>query len=114
MCGMYLYLSIYIYATSFYSFTHYTNNNIKYNYIYLILKEENSKVPFAVKKYKNSDLPKYLSIDATNKMIKNSSIPKEVKLYIKGSDQPSVSKKMVEIYESDMLDLSRSNEYVIN
>ena len=87
---------------------------IKYNYIYLILKEENSKVPFAVKKYKNSDLPKYLSIDATNKMIKNSSIPKEVKLYIKGSDQPSVSKKMVEIYESDMLDLSRSNEYVIN
>ena len=56
----------------------------------------------------------YLTINDTNKMIQNSSIPKEVRLYIKGSDKPSVTKNMAEIYKSDMLDLSRSLEYVIN
>ena len=87
---------------------------LEFNYLYFILKEENSKVPFAVKKYKNSDLSNYLTINDTNKMIQNSSIPKEVRLYIKGSDKPSVTKNMAEIYKSDMLDLSRSLEYVIN
>ncbi len=87
---------------------------LKFNYLYFILKEENSKVPFAVKKYKNSDLSNYLSINDSNKMIKNSSIPREVRLYIKGSDKPSVTKNMAEIYKSDILDLPRSVEYVIN
>ena len=87
---------------------------VEYNYLYFILKEDNSKVPFAVKKYKNKDLPDYLSINATNKMIKNSSMPKKVRLYIKGSDKPSVSKDMTEIYESDIIDLPSSSEHVIN
>ena len=47
-------------------------------------------------------------------MIKNSSMPKEVRLYIKGSDKPSVSKDMTEIYESDIIDLPSSSEHVIN
>ena len=86
----------------------------KHNYLYFILKENNSKVPFAVKKYKISDLPSYISINSNNKMIENSSIPKDVKLYIKGSDKPSVNKGMVEIYESDTIDLSESTEYIVN
>ena len=87
---------------------------VKYDYLYFILKEENSKVPFAVKKYKSNDLPSYLSINANSKMIRNSSIPKEVRLYVKGSDKPTVSDNMADIYRSNMLDLSKPIEHIIN
>ena len=87
---------------------------IKYNYIFFILKEDGSKFPFAVVKFSNNALPKIFSINSTNKMISDSMIPKSVRLYIKGSNQPSVNNNMYDIYKSDIIDLSQSEEYIIN
>ena len=47
-------------------------------------------------------------------MISDSMIPKSVRLYIKGSNQPSVNNNMYDIYKSDIIDLSQSEEYIIN
>ena len=49
-----------------------------------------------------------------NKMIKNTHIPKKVRLYIKGTDKPGVNDSMKEIHKSDILDLSKLDKYVIN
>ena len=87
---------------------------IKYNYIFFILKEDGSKFPFAVVKFSNNALPKIFSINSSNKMISDSMIPKSVRLYIKGSNQPSVNNNMYDIYKSDIIDLSQSEEYIIN
>jgi len=87
---------------------------IKYNYIFFILKEDGSKFPFAVVKFSNNALPKIFSINSSNKMISDSMIPKSVILYIKGSNQPSVNNNMYDIYKSDIIDLSQSEEYIIN
>jgi len=87
---------------------------IKYNYIFFILKEDGSKFPFAVVKFSNNALPKIFSINSSNKMISDSMIPKSVRLYIKGSNQPSVNNNMYDIYKSDIIDLSQSEEYTIN
>jgi|TARA_B100001540_G_C15771219_1_gene626421 hypothetical protein len=87
---------------------------IKHNYIFFILKEDGSKFPFAVVKFSNNALPKIFSINSSNKMISDSMIPKSVRLYIKGSNQPSVNNNMYDIYKSDIIDLSKSEEYIIN
>ena len=87
---------------------------IKHNYIFFILKEDGSKFPFAVVKFSNNALPKIFSINSSNKMISDSMIPKSVRLYIKGSNQPSVNNNMYDIYKSDIIDLSQSEEYIIN
>ena len=87
---------------------------IKYNYIFFILKEDGSKFPFAVVKFSNNTLPKIFSIDSSNKMISDIMIPKSVRLYIKGSNKPSVNNNMYDIYKSDIIDLSQSEEYIIN
>ena len=86
----------------------------RYNYIFFILKEDNSKVPFAVKKFSKVDLPANLILNSNNKMIKNTYIPKKVRLYIKGTDKPGVTDSMKEIHKSDILDLSKLDKYVIN
>ena len=87
---------------------------IKYNYIFFILKEDGSKFPFAVVKFSNNALPNIFSMNSSNKMISDSMIPKSVRLYIKGSNQPSVNNNMYDIYKSDIIDLSQSEEYIIN
>ena len=87
---------------------------VKYNYIFFILRDNNSKVPFAVRKFSKESLPMNFSISSNNKMIIDSPIPKKIKLYIKGSDEPSVSKNMKQAHESDILDLSQSDEYIVN
>ena len=86
----------------------------KYNYIFFILREDNSKVPFAVRKFSKDNLPLNFSISSNNKMISGSPIPKNIKLYIKGSEDSSVSKSMKQAYESDILDLFQSDEYIVN
>jgi hypothetical protein len=68
---------------------------IKHNYIFFILKEDGSKFPFAVVKFSNNALPKIFSINSSNKMISDSMIPKSVRLYIKGSNQPSVNNLLI-------------------
>ena len=85
-----------------------------YNYVFFILKEDNSKVPFAVKKFSRVDLSSNLILNSNNKMIKNTYIPKKVRLYIKGTDKPGVTDSMKEIHKSDILELSKLDKYVIN
>ena len=87
---------------------------INYNYIFFILKEDGSKFPFAVVKFSNNALPKIFSINSSNKMISDSMIPKSVRLYVKGSNKPSVNNNMHDIYKSNIIDLSQSEEYIIN
>ena len=52
--------------------------------------------------------------NSKNKMIVDASIPKKLRLYIKGSNGPSVDKNMETIYESDVIDVLDQREYNIN
>ena len=47
-------------------------------------------------------------------MIVDAPIPKNLRLYIKGSNEPSVDKNMETMYESDVIDILDQSEYNIN
>jgi hypothetical protein len=47
-------------------------------------------------------------------MIVDAPVPKKLRLYIKGSNEPSVEKNMETIYESDVIDILDQSEYNIN
>ena len=87
---------------------------VKFNYIFFILKEDGSNIPFAVMRFKNDELPITFIINSKNKMIVDSPIPKKLRLYIKGSNESSVEKNMETIYESDVIDILDQSEYNIN
>ena len=85
-----------------------------FNYVFFILKEDKSNIPFAVMRFKNNELQFNFIINAKNKMIVDAPIPKELRLYIKGSSKPSVDKNMKTIYESEVIDILDLSEYNIN
>jgi tetratricopeptide (TPR) repeat protein len=85
-----------------------------FNYVFFILKEDKSNIPFAVMRFKNNELPFNFIINTKNKMIVDAPIPKELRLYIKGSSKPSVDKNMKTIYESEVIDILDLSEYNIN
>ena len=65
-------------------------------------------------RFKNDELPITFIIDSKNKMIVDAPIPKNLRLYIKGSNEPSVDKNMETMYESDVIDILDQSEYNIN
>ena len=70
--------------------------------------------PFAVKKVASITLGKEIIISSENKMIKGLDLPKNVTLYIKGSENNYVDDKMLDLFESEALNLLSNTSYVVD
>ena len=74
-------------------------------YIFFILKDKVDGPPFAVKKVSSITL---------GKEIKGLDLPKNVTLYIKGSENNYVDDKMLDLFESEALNLLSNTSYVVD
>tara|TARA_Y100000389_G_scaffold107983_2_gene105078 strand:- start:1137 stop:2099 length:963 start_codon:yes stop_codon:yes gene_type:complete len=83
-------------------------------YIFFILKDKVDGPPFAVKKVSSITLGKEIIISSENKMIKGLDLPKNVTLYIKGSENNYVDDKMLDLFESEALNLLSNTSYVVD
>lgn len=83
-------------------------------YIFFILKDKVGGPPFAVKKVSSITLGKEIIISSENKMIKGLDLPKNVTLYIKGSENNYVDDKMLDLFESEALNLLSNTSYVVD
>ena len=83
-------------------------------YIFFILKDKVDGPPFSVKKVSSITLGKEIIISSENKMIKGLDLPKNVTLYIKGSENNYVDDKMLDLFESEALNLLSNTSYVVD